>query len=75
MTNFPSRDLATATEETKPLLELSQAAFGRLPGLHKVMSDNPKVLHKLFNQTDLYANEMTVVWQTINMKTNVITAF
>ncbi|SLN62840.1 carboxymuconolactone decarboxylase family protein [Ruegeria meonggei] len=73
MANFPSHDLTTAPEGSKPLLEKSQAAFGRLPGLHKVMSESPQhlegyqVLHHLFLQTDFDNDEKTVVWQTINV--------
>lgn len=74
MTQFPSHDLDTAPEASKPLLESSQKAFGRLPGLHKVMAESPQVLegyqllHKLFTQTEFDADEMTVVWQTINVE-------
>ena len=74
MTDFPSHDLETAPEGSKPLLEKSQAAFGRLPGLHKVMSESPQafegyqVLHKLATETDFDADEITVVWQTINVE-------
>ncbi len=74
MTTFPSHDLETAPEGSKPLLEKSQAAFGRLPGLHKVMAESPQVLegyqvlHKLFTETAFDAEEMTVVWQTINVE-------
>lgn len=74
MSNFPSHDLTTAPEGSKPLLEKSQAAFGRLPGLHKVMSESPQhleayqVLHALFTQTAFDADELTVVWQTINVE-------
>lgn len=74
MSNFPSHDLDTAPEASKPLLEKSQKAFGRLPGLHKVMAESPQalegyqVLHKLFTETDFDADEMTVVWQTINVE-------
>ncbi len=73
MANFPSHDFDTAPEATKPLLEKSQAAFGRLPGLHKVMAESPQalegyqVLHHLAQQTDFDADELTVVWQTINV--------
>ncbi|MFT4960698.1 MAG: hypothetical protein ACI92Z_001782, partial [Paracoccaceae bacterium] len=35
--NFPSHGLDTAPEASKPLLEKSQKAFGRLPGLHKML--------------------------------------
>ncbi|GIT90439.1 hypothetical protein JANAI62_00790 [Jannaschia pagri] len=74
MTDFPSHDLTTAPEASKPLLEASKAAFGRLPGLHKVLSESPQALegyqalHKLFMQTDFNADEQTVVWQTINVE-------
>ena len=36
---FPSHDLDSAPEASKPLLEQSQKAFGRLPGLHKVLAE------------------------------------
>lgn len=74
MTDFPSHDLDTAPEGSKPLLENSQKAFGRLPGLHKVMAESPQVLkgyqvlHKLFTETAFDAEELTVVWQTINVE-------
>ena len=74
MADFPSHDLNTAPEGSKPLLEKSQAAFGRLPGLHKVMAESPQhleayqVLHHLFLQTDFDNDEKTVVWQTINVE-------
>ena len=71
---FPSHDIDSAPEGSKPLLENSQKAFGRLPGLHKVLAESPQayegyqVLHKLFTETDFNADEMTVVWQTINVE-------
>lgn len=71
---FPSHDLTTAPEDSKPLLEASQKAFGRLPGLHKVLAESPQayegyqVLHKLFTQTAFDADELTVVWQAINVE-------
>lgn len=74
MMNFPSHDLDTAPEASKPLLEKSQKAFGRLPGLHKVLAESPQayegyqVLHKLFTETDFDADELTVVWQSINVE-------
>jgi AhpD family alkylhydroperoxidase len=72
--NFPSHDLDTAPEASKPLLEQSQKAFGRLPGLHKVLAESPQayegyqVLHKLFTETNFDADELTVVWQAINVE-------
>lgn len=71
---FPSHDLTTAPEASKPLLEKSQKVFGRLPGLHKVLAESPQayegyqVLHKLFTETDFDAEELTVVWQAINVE-------
>lgn len=72
--SFPSHDLETAPEASKPLLEKSQKTFGRLPGLHKVLAESPQayeayqVLHKLFTETDFDAEELTVVWQSINVE-------
>ncbi|MBT4624224.1 MAG: carboxymuconolactone decarboxylase family protein [Verrucomicrobia bacterium] len=72
--NFPSHDLNTAPEASKPLLEKSQKAFGRLPGLHKVLAESPQafegyqLLHKLFIETDFDVDELTVVWQSINVE-------
>ena len=72
--SFPSHDLDTAPEASKPLLEQSQKAFGRLPGLHKVLAESPQayegyqVLHKLFTETDFDAEELTVVCQAINVE-------
>ncbi|MDO6729565.1 carboxymuconolactone decarboxylase family protein [Marinovum sp. 2_MG-2023] len=74
MAQFPSHDLDSAPEASKPLLENSQKAFGRLPGLHKVLAESPQayegyqVLHKLFTETEFDADEMTVVWQAINVE-------
>lgn len=74
MVDFPSHDETTAPEGSKPLLAKSQAAFGRLPGLHKVLADSPEAyeayqqLHALFLKTTFTDEEKTVVWQTINVE-------
>lgn len=74
MFDFPSHDHDSAPEGSKPLLEKSQKAFGRLPGLHKVLAESPQayegyqLLHKLFTETDFDAEELTVVWQSINVE-------
>ena len=71
---FPSHDLNSAPDASKPLLEKSQEAFGRLPGLHKVLAESPQafegyqLLHKLFTETEFDAEELTVVWQSINVE-------
>ena len=75
MADFTLNTLDTAPDGSKPLLEKSQAAFGRIPGLHAVMSESPallegyQILHKLFAEsTSFDADELTVVWQTINVE-------
>ncbi|MEP5154004.1 carboxymuconolactone decarboxylase family protein [Planktotalea sp.] len=72
--SFPSHDLESAPEGSKPLIENSMKAFGRLPGLHKVLAESPQayegyqLLHKLFQASDFDAEELTVVWQAINVE-------
>ena len=45
-----------------------------IPGLHGVLAGAPKILeayqtlHKLFTETSFSAEELTVVWQTINVE-------
>ncbi|WP_138935488.1 carboxymuconolactone decarboxylase family protein [Roseovarius arcticus] len=71
---FPFHDQDSAPDASKPLLVQSQKAFGRLPGLHKVLAESPQayegyqLLHKLFTETDFNADELTVVWQSINVE-------
>ncbi len=74
MSDFKIHDLETAPEASKPLLEKSQANFGRIPGLHGVMAESPQaleayqLLHKLFTETSFDKDELTVIWQTINVE-------
>lgn len=75
MTDFTIHTAETAPEASQPLIAKSQAAFGRLPGLHAVMAESPALLdgyqqlHRLFAQeTSFDADELTVVWQTINVE-------
>lgn len=77
MPDFEIHTLETAPEESRPLLENSQKAFGRIPGLHGVMAEAPallqgyKQLHQLFSeQTSFDKDELTVVWQAINVEHN-----
>ncbi len=63
-----------APEDSKPLLEDSLKAFGFVPNLHGVMAEVPgmlstyKDLHNAFQATSFNAEELTVVWQTINVE-------
>lgn len=60
--------------ESQKLLQNSQRAFGMIPNLHAVMAESPplleayQTLHTLFQQTSFNAEELTVVWQTINVE-------
>ncbi|MFD2542690.1 carboxymuconolactone decarboxylase family protein [Lacinutrix gracilariae] len=74
MTSLKIQNLETAPEESKPLLEKSLKGFGMIPGLHGVLSTSPQIfeayqtLHELFTQTSFNAEELTVVWQAINVE-------
>lgn len=74
MSDYTLHTTETAPEAAKPLLEKSIKAFGMLPNLHAVMAEAPPLLdayqqlHELFQQTSFNAEELTVVWQTINIE-------
>jgi len=75
--SFEMHTIETAPEESRPLLEASEKAFGRIPGLHAVMAEAPALLqayqqlHQMFaEQTSFDKDELTVVWQTINVEHN-----
>lgn len=76
MTDFTLYTQDNAPDEAKPLLKDSVAAFGMLPNLHAVMAEAPtllkgyQVLHELFQNTSFNAEELTVVWQSINVEHN-----
>ena len=74
MTTLKVHNIETAPEESKPLLEKSVKAFGMIPGLHGVLASSPGVLeayqtlHQLFVDSSFNNEELTVVWQTINVE-------
>lgn len=74
MAEFTLYTQDNAPAEAKPLLADSVAAFGMLPNLHAVMAEAPtllkgyQVLHDLFQKTSFDAEELTVVWQSINVE-------
>jgi alkylhydroperoxidase family enzyme len=74
MRTFKIHDMDTAPAASKPLLDRSIKGFGVIPNLHAVMAEAPPVLdayqqlHALFQQTSFDAQELTVVWQTINVE-------
>jgi len=71
---FELYNLDTAPAKSKPLLEDSLKAFGMIPSLHAVLAESPetleayKMLHELFQKTSFDAEELTVVWMTINVE-------
>ena len=74
MSHFTIHTQDTAPADSKPLLEDSLKSFGMIPNLHGVMAEAPALLegyqrlHGLFQATSFSADELTVVWQTINVE-------
>lgn len=76
MSTFKKHDVDSAPEASKPLLAGSLKAFGMIPGLHAIMAEAPgllegyQIMHKLFQDSSFNAEELTVVWQSINVEHN-----
>jgi alkylhydroperoxidase family enzyme len=74
MTDFPKHTEDTAPADARTLLEQSEQAMGRIPGLHAVMAEAPgllqsyQVAHNAVVNSSFDAEEMTVVWQSINVE-------
>ncbi len=74
MTTLKVHDIESAPEESKPFLQKSVKAFGMIPGLHGVLASAPGILeayqtlHQLFVDSSFNNEELTVVWQTINVE-------
>ena len=74
MTTLKIHNIETAPEASKALLEKSQKAYGMIPGLHGVLANSPQLLdayqtlHELFTNTSFNEEELTVVWQAINVE-------
>ncbi|WP_339792844.1 carboxymuconolactone decarboxylase family protein [uncultured Imperialibacter sp.] len=74
MSTLKIHNLETAPEESVPFLERSLKANGRIPGLHGVLAGAPglleayQTLHRLFTSSSFKKEELTVVWQTINVE-------
>ncbi|MFT5690841.1 MAG: alkylhydroperoxidase family enzyme [Oceanicoccus sp.] len=73
---FQLHTIESAPEESQALLSDSLKAFGMIPNLHAVMAESPavlesyKILHKKFQGTSFNNDELTVIWQTINVENN-----
>ncbi len=74
MSTLKIHTIESAPQESKASLEGSVKAFGMLPNLHGVFAESPealeayKTLHTLFQNTSFNAEELTVVWQSINVE-------
>lgn len=74
MTSLKIQNLESAPEESKELLEKSKKAYGMIPGLHGVLAGAPGILdayqklHALFVDSSFNNEELTVVWQSINVE-------
>ena len=74
MTTLKIHDLETAPQQSKALLEKSLKTNGIIPGLHGVLAGSPELLkayqtlHQLFLNTSFNNEELTVVWQSINVE-------
>lgn len=74
MTDFKLHTMDTAPQASKVLLQKSLDTFNMIPNLHAVMAEAPSLLqayqitHDLFMKSSFDNDELTVVWQTINME-------
>ena len=74
MTEFTLHTEASAPEASKLLLADSKKSYGMIPGLHAVMAEAPGLLEAYKTVGDLFVNssfdadELTVVWQSVNVE-------
>lgn len=71
---FKLHNTSSAPQASKAMLSDSLKKFGLIPNLHAVMAESPNVLasykylHEKFKTSSLNTEELTVVWQTINVE-------
>ena len=74
MSTFTIHTIDTAPEESKSLLQESLKQNGMIANLHGVLAESPELyiayreLNDLFIASSFDAEELTVVWQTINVE-------
>jgi len=74
MNNLDILNMENAPEKSKPLLNDMVSAYGFVPNLNGIMAAAPNLLkgyltlHNLFQNSSFSADELTVVWQTINVE-------
>ena len=71
---FKLHDIDSAPEKSKKHLENAKKSYGYIPNLHAVLAESPSLLeaylsiHNLFVESLFDNDELTVVWQTINVE-------
>jgi len=76
MTSFKIHDETTAPEEIQDFLSQTKKRNGFIPNLHAIMSESPSLLkgyrelNDLFLKSSLNRDEITVVWQSVNVENN-----
>jgi alkylhydroperoxidase family enzyme len=74
MSNFTIHTIESAPEDSKAELKEGLKAFGMIPNLHGALAESPELykayntLHALFMETSFDKDELTVVWQAINVE-------
>ncbi len=74
MTAFTIHTVDTAPEDSKAMLEGAKKQMGMVPNLFGVLAESPSTLqayqqlHQAFLDTSFNPEELTVVWQTINVE-------
>jgi len=72
MATLPVLEKDQIPAESQELLDQMQKSIGMIPNFHAVLAVSPQALkaymtlHQLVTETAFTAEEMTVVWQTIN---------
>jgi len=74
MTEFTLHTEESAPEDSKPLLAEQKKTYGIIGGMAAVMAEAPglleayKVVGDLFKNSSFDEDELTVVWQTVNVE-------
>ncbi|PKG78620.1 carboxymuconolactone decarboxylase [Shewanella sp. Actino-trap-3] len=74
MTAFTIHTVDTAPEDSKAMLDDTKKQTGMIPNLFGVLAESPSTLkayqqlHQAFLDTSFNPEELTVVWQTINVE-------
>ncbi|MCB1825232.1 MAG: carboxymuconolactone decarboxylase family protein [Candidatus Competibacteraceae bacterium] len=74
MTEFTLHTEDSAPENSKSLLANSKKTYGMIPSLHAIMAEAPglleayKTVHELFVNSSFDKDELTVIWQSVNVE-------